>query len=219
MPCSVTPRYARRPFGAVAVGRRRCLGRFHRPRLEPMGSHQSTTPLINKKAPEGTFLFIGGEGGIDSLALRAHPSGGLRPSVARQCRARFEPRVGSSTHPHRIIKKAPNGAFPIMWRRGWDYSSLCSSPLRGRRRWAATLSRPPVAASARTQSGFVHTSSPNNKKGPNEGPFLLYGGEGGIRTHGTASCTLDFESSPFDHSGTSPTLKPDFNGRLRRLYT
>ncbi len=30
------------------------------------------------------------------------------------------------------------------------------------------------------------------------------GGEGGIRTHGTLARTLDFESSPFDHSGTSP---------------
>ena len=30
------------------------------------------------------------------------------------------------------------------------------------------------------------------------------GGEGGIRTHGTVTRTLDFESSPFDHSGTSP---------------
>lgn len=30
------------------------------------------------------------------------------------------------------------------------------------------------------------------------------GGKGGIRTHGTASCTPDFESGPFDHSGTFP---------------
>ena len=33
---------------------------------------------------------------------------------------------------------------------------------------------------------------------------IISGGEGGIRTHGTCECTLDFESSPFDHSGTSP---------------
>ncbi|VUX55825.1 protein of unknown function [uncultured Woeseiaceae bacterium] len=33
---------------------------------------------------------------------------------------------------------------------------------------------------------------------------LIIGGEGGIRTHGTDNRTLDFESSPFDHSGTSP---------------
>ena len=30
-------------------------------------------------------------------------------------------------------------------------------------------------------------------------------GEGGIRTHGTVTRTLDFESSAFDHSATSPT--------------
>ncbi len=34
---------------------------------------------------------------------------------------------------------------------------------------------------------------------------LFFGGEGGIRTHGTANRTLDFESSSFDHSDTSPT--------------
>ena|GEM_PF-7107228 len=32
------------------------------------------------------------------------------------------------------------------------------------------------------------------------------GGEGGIRTLGTVSRTHDFESSPFDHSGTSPNF-------------
>ena len=32
----------------------------------------------------------------------------------------------------------------------------------------------------------------------------LVGGEGGIRTHGTSKGSTDFESAPFDHSGTSP---------------
>ena len=32
------------------------------------------------------------------------------------------------------------------------------------------------------------------------------GGEGGIRTHGTGDRTPDFESGPFDHSGTSPVV-------------
>ncbi len=32
------------------------------------------------------------------------------------------------------------------------------------------------------------------------------GGEGGIRTHGSPEGSLDFESSPFDHSGTSPRI-------------
>ena len=33
---------------------------------------------------------------------------------------------------------------------------------------------------------------------------FIAGGEGGIRTHGAASRPIDFESIPFDHSGTSP---------------
>ena len=33
---------------------------------------------------------------------------------------------------------------------------------------------------------------------------LIYGGEGGIRTHGTVTRTTVFETVPFDHSGTSP---------------
>ncbi len=36
---------------------------------------------------------------------------------------------------------------------------------------------------------------------------LLWGrkyGEGGIRTHGTVTCTTVFKTVPFDHSGTSP---------------
>jgi hypothetical protein len=34
--------------------------------------------------------------------------------------------------------------------------------------------------------------------------YIKNGGEGGIRTLGTVARALDFESSPFDHSGTSP---------------
>ena len=39
---------------------------------------------------------------------------------------------------------------------------------------------------------------------------MINGGEGGIRTHGTENRTLDFESSPFDHSGTSPAKDCEF---------
>src|SRR5690606_27202628 len=35
-----------------------------------------------------------------------------------------------------------------------------------------------------------------------------FGGEGGIRTHGTLARTPDFESGPFDHSGTSTACHP-----------
>ena len=45
------------------------------------------------------------------------------------------------------------------------------------------------------------------------------GGEGGIRTHGTVTRTLDFESSPFGHSGTSPprSLAAHVGERQRRF--
>src|SRR6266853_192629 len=51
--------------------------------------------------------------------------------------------------------------------------------------------------------------------GTKELAFLLaflcrkgYGGEGGIRTHGTVSRTLAFEASTFNRSVTSPRLFP-----------
>ena len=38
----------------------------------------------------------------------------------------------------------------------------------------------------------------------------MSGGEGGIRTHGRMTPSLDFESSPFNRSGTSPGCRgPD----------
>jgi hypothetical protein len=42
------------------------------------------------------------------------------------------------------------------------------------------------------------------RKTPRKGALFVAGGEGGIRTHGTVTRTPDFESGPFDHSGTSP---------------
>jgi hypothetical protein len=33
---------------------------------------------------------------------------------------------------------------------------------------------------------------------------FIFGGGGGIRTHGTLACTTVFETAPFDHSGTPP---------------
>jgi hypothetical protein len=33
---------------------------------------------------------------------------------------------------------------------------------------------------------------------------FYFGGEGGIRTHGSVNATPDFESGTFDHSATSP---------------
>ena len=51
--------------------------------------------------------------------------------------------------------------------------------------------------------------SPPKQKRPRWG-LVCFGGEGGIRTHGTVTRTPDFESGTFDHSATSPC-----HGRLR----
>ena len=49
---------------------------------------------------------------------------------------------------------------------------------------------------------LVHGLDPKEKaRAPGHG---LASGEGGIRTPGTREGTPDFESGPFDHSGTSP---------------
>ena len=53
-----------------------------------------------------------------------------------------------------------------------------------------------------SNSVFILDPLPNNNR--TVMGSLIFGGEGGIRTHGTDNRTLDFESSPFDHSGTSP---------------
>jgi hypothetical protein len=48
-----------------------------------------------------------------------------------------------------------------------------------------------------------HARSLHKKIKPLTGLFL-FGGEGGIRTHGGLAPTPDFESGTFDHSATSP---------------
>jgi hypothetical protein len=50
----------------------------------------------------------------------------------------------------------------------------------------------------------------------------VFGGEGGIRTHGTVARTPHFECGAFDHSATSPRMKgmrqtSAGNGRGRAL--
>jgi hypothetical protein len=48
-------------------------------------------------------------------------------------------------------------------------------------------------------------SDPGGDENKNPGALRTKnGGEGGIRTPGTLACTLDFESSTFNHSDTSP---------------
>ena len=53
------------------------------------------------------------------------------------------------------------------------------------------------------RGSFVHTPTPQIQKAPAWVPFV-FGGEGGIRTHGNVNATPDFESGTFDHSATSP---------------
>lgn len=47
--------------------------------------------------------------------------------------------------------------------------------------------------------------------------FQINGGEGGIRTPGRVTPTTDFESVPFDHSGTSPSEKLGSKGLSQSL--
>ena len=60
--------------------------------------------------------------------------------------------------------------------------------------------------------GFVHRTPFAYQKGPARGP-IWYGGEGGIRTHGTREGTTVFETVPIDHSGTSPQRRCGRVGR------
>ena len=95
-----------------------------------------------------------------------------------------------------LQKNGPLTGPGFFWRRGWDWVTRCaSSPL--------TCS----CAAALVERGSEHPyhTRPEKQKAPFGGHFGFSGGEGGIRTHGTDNRTLDFESSPFDHSGTSPT--------------
>ena len=92
---------------------------------------------------------------------------------------------------------------------------LLRRPPCGLRGYAAPSFSPPVVA-LRAPSGGPESNpgclctvgsnfaNANGGERLNTAVELLDGGEGGIRTHGTVNRTLDFESSPFDHSGTSP---------------
>ena len=69
-------------------------------------------------------------------------------------------------------------------------------------RFASSIAAAPLLESNRI---LESSTTPGEKtKWPHKGAILVSGGEGGIRTHGTRKRTPDFESGPFDHSGTSP---------------
>ena len=133
----------------------------------PVGSSTHRSPVNSKGPARGPFVFTGGEGGIDSLAPRAHPSGGLRPSVARLCRARFEPRW---VRPHTLSrqKKAPRrGLFLSGGEGGIDSLPLEAHPSGGLRPSVARLCR------ARIEPVDSSTHALETKKGPARGPFVV----------------------------------------------
>ena len=69
----------------------------------------------------------------------------------------------------------------------------------------------------RTKVGSSTPPIPQKHKTPTRG-VCVSGGEGGIRTHGTASRTPDFKSGAFDHSATSPNFNLLTRDRLKLYY-
>ena len=90
-------------------------------------------------------------------------------------------------------------------------------PQHPRRLVAAARLRLSALLGPRFEPGRVrpHTHIQQIQKRTRWGSSFVFGGGGGIRTHGTEDRTLDFESSPFDHSGTSPFLIDDVYPRRR----
>ncbi len=106
----------------------------------------SRSPRSRSTSDSCVFVKVSGNGGEGGI--RTH--GGSRlAGFQDRC---FQPLS------HLSKFKAPS---PACWPdiesaqppRGWDYSSLRSSPLRGRLRFAAALSRPASRGSARTHGG------------------------------------------------------------------
>ena len=91
---------------------------------------------------------------------------------------------------------------------------LCGAP--GRIRTSYPLVRSQVlypdelrALIAALQRGDIITTNLASSK--------LFGGEGGIRTHGRLAPTPDFESGTFDHSATSPLEGRHYSGFFREV--
>ena len=126
----------------------------------------------------------------------------------RECQGR-QSRPTIAGFPLQGPEKRPLSEPPI-WlaeRVGLCGTSLCRTPSAGS---AGLRGRAPTRASKFAPGKFVEpvasnlpSAQPAIKKAP-FGAFFMAGGEGGIRTHGTPKRTTDFESAPFDHSGTSP---------------
>ena len=96
--------------------------------------------------------------------------------------------------------------------------------------WTLPYGQPPAVQNrsrrfCRTLVRIKSCLSARHKKARLIPGFFVSGGEAGIRTLGTVARTTDFESVPFDHSGTSPEnifigrLPLQLNSTPRRLPT
>ena len=92
----------------------------------------------------------------------------------------------------------------LIWRRGRDYSSLRSSPLRGRRRNAPALSRTAARRSARTEGFSSNLHTPDKAKGPTRGPFALLAEREGFEPSIRYERIHTFHACSLNHSYTSP---------------
>ena len=111
------------PFGAALAG------------VIPASSLSwSTEPSRRKfrsRVAERVGLLAAGDGRSSSASLRTAAPRPRRPKIA----PRFLSNPGGFVHAPRTPKnkKGPQSRpFFIFWRRGWDYSALRASPLRGR---------------------------------------------------------------------------------------
>ncbi len=177
------------------------LRRLRRLRRTRVGS--STHPLETKKGPARGPFLVWRRGWDGFASLGSSPFRGraaLRRALSASMLASVRTRWVRPHTPSRQ-KKAPRGAF-LVWRRGWDgFASLGSSPFGAAPRCVA-LCRP--ACWPRFEpGGFVHTP-PRDKKRPREEAFSCLAERVGFEPTDGTSPSLDFESSPFDHSGTSP---------------
>ena len=88
---------------------------------------------------------------------------------------------------------------------------ICAARTRGRKQASLRPAQLGIHASRSPRAKpcfayyarLAHTTLSTKQKGPRSGPFL-FGGEGGIRTHGGLSPSLVFKTSAFNSSATSP---------------
>jgi hypothetical protein len=139
------------------------------PACAGLGSNQTRLPTA--KEPAATNPGFGPFTIIESYPnkRRSKPPNGR--SNSNPAKVRYP---ASSTHPVLINKKAPErGLLIYLAERVGLFASKAGSPLRGRRRYAPTLSRPPAPASARTLVASSTHPVLINKKAPERG-LLIY---------------------------------------------